>query len=295
MTNYTKESVVASMVDFQKKGWLIVSGDLKKVNVDMDYVGKVFCVPSDVKKYYCFSYICYKTYCTRSKMIFEQENGRNGKLLKEIVSNWEAILNGTYESVALKAAKKKEAAEKRKTDRLAEKLKNKKTIAVDYFSEGENGYKDNLLEALMEAGEVLCKGEYVDIVLNDLITIEYRTTSKRRDLGYTVRVANTRTFEYDEKYGDLWENLDDNFEKELLNTIVGGSFSDSEMDNVIEFLEMYVEKYQQKYADNLDVLHCLDLLKDSIYDYDYFDRSKRYSSRMTWETKKAILHKLMDI
>lgn len=295
MANYNKQSVVVSLADRQKNGWLVVSEDLKKVNVDGNYKGKVFCVPPDVNKYYCYSYIFHNTYCSRSKMVFERETGRNGNLLKEIVANWGAISNGTYESVAMKTAAKKADAQKRKEERLVEKLRNKKTIAVDFFSEDENGIKDQLLDALMEAGSILCNGEYVDIVLNGLITIEYRTTSKRRDLGYTVRIAHTRTFEYTEKYGDLWEDLKDNFEVELFNTIVGGSFHESEMVNVIEFLEMYVEKYRQKFADNSDFLLCLNQLRDSLYDYDFHERTKDYSSKMMWETKKSILNKLLRI
>jgi len=292
MSKYTKSCIVNYAKDV-KLNCITVDETLKKVDIDENYTGKVYIIPYDFTKVYCLVAIFYEDYCSVNKVKFHDGYGRNGEVIKEIITNRDAIIAGTYESENAKKKmdrkEKREAADERKKEREKEKMRNKKTIAVDFFSEDENGIKDQLLDALTETGSILCNGEYVDIVLNGLITFEYRTTSKRRDLGYSVKVLHRSPFVYDTKEGDLWEDLDDNFERELFSTIIGGCLYDNEMTNVLEFLDMYVKKYKVKYSDNANVLEVLDLLEKEMFNYSYNEKTKRYVSETDSETRFKIL------
>ena len=165
-------------------------------------------------------------------------------IFAELLDNLDQILAGDYVSKAKRSAQKKEEAAARKKAKEELLKADCKTFRVDFFDEENGGF----LDSIDEIGKRLQNGQYSDLVLNDLITLSYRTTSKNRNSGYTVSVTigeDTRHFEYDSKYGDLWEDLDDNLRAEILKTMLcNSSFSNSEIEMAFarsEWIDKFIE------------------------------------------------------
>lgn len=140
--------------------------------------------------------------------------------------------------LAEKKAKEAEKQAKREAKENA-KLADCKTFNVDYFNH------DSLFDAITEIAERLLKGQYSNLLLNDTILLEYRTKYKSENKPYTVNIQGLQR-EYDDKYGDLWEDLMDRIENEVLNIYIIKSYNDNSAE-IEERKILY--KWLEKFAD----------------------------------------------
>lgn len=293
MAYYYKESVVETINVRKENGYIVLGEDLKICTdyTNKDFVGKVLVCHKEYDKYYWFEYLFHNDYCTKTR-----KDLRNGmtKIQEEIVANWDAIIAGTYISRSEMAAKKKEIADQKKAIREAKRVSDCKTFTADFFNQDNSNY----LDAIDEIGKRLQDGEYSNLVLNDKIIIEFRTRNKRKDLPFTTNVCGIRTFTDDSKYGDLWEDIDDNMEVYILNALVGACYNKKEYDfeqmfNNLEWLEMYANKKKEKFCDNEDVVKAADMLISSVNGYK--EGNYWYETELPWESKKFIIETLLGV
>lgn len=216
---YTLSSMLKWVKDTMAEGFVLVTYNLKKVYFKYDDIptgvswdGFLY-HPTDKKK------VVFRV------TVYGKENGATYKklskydakgVLAEMLENYDAIAAGTYKSKAeINAEKEAERVAKRKA-KEASKQADCKTFNVDFFNH------DELLAALTEIAERLCNGQYSDLNVNDIVKLEYRTDYKSENKPYVVFCGKLH-FEYEDKYGDLWEDLMDRIETEVLSVYLNGS------------------------------------------------------------------------
>ena len=232
---YTKSSLIRFTKNaMEKEGFIAIKYDFSKVwrkfeDIPTDDVVRYFIIEENktkAGKMYGFDIYLHPNYSTCQKKSAHRAVG----IFAELLDNLDQILAGTYVSKAKQAAQKREEAAAKKKAKEEKLNAECKTFNVDFFDEERGGY----LDSIIEIGGRLQEGRYSDLVLNDLITLSYRTTCKNKNIGYSVNVTigeYTRTYEYDSKYGDLWEDIDDNLRSEILGTLLcPWSFSDNEIE-----------------------------------------------------------------
>lgn len=243
---YSKSSILDFVKnEMENRGYIAVDYDLSTVwtkyeDIPTDGYVRFFLIhKTDTKtgKKYGFDIELYSDYANYHKKAPVNTKG----IFAELLDNQEQILAGGYVSKAEASRQKKEAAAARKEEK--EKMLNAgcKTFNVDFFD--ENG---DYLDAITEIGQRLQNGEYSDLVLNGTVKLSYRTKSKNKNLGYTVSVSFSNSYasyEYDSKYGDLWEDIDDNIRKEILGAMLNRrTFNEEEVDAAFQKSE-WVNKY----------------------------------------------------
>ena len=278
---YTKSSLISyTKKMMEEKGFIAVKYDLSRVwrnfnDIPTDGSVRYFLIHEVGTKAgtkYGFDIDLLPQYSTCLK-----KDPRDAKgIFAELLENLDQILAGDYVSKAVSSKQKKIESEARKKAKEEMLEADCKTFKVDFFD--ENG---SYLDSIIEIGRRLQNGQYSDLVLNDLITLSYRTKSKNRNLGYTVTVIIDNkgiTYTYDNKYGDLWEDLDDNIRKDILRRLLNyGCFEEKEVDMSFARSE-WIDKFvvAEKDGDQNPIMY--DLL--SIYfspDSFYFDKGTRFS------------------
>ena len=251
---YTKSSLVRFTKNaMENNGFIAIKYDLSKVwrnfaDIPTEESVRYFIIEENKTKegkMYGYDIDLRPHYSTCQKKSAHSAVG----IFAELLDNLDQILAGDYVSKAKRSAQKKEEAAARKKAKEELLKADCKTFRVDFFDEENGGF----LDSIIEIGNRLQNGQYSDLVLNNLITLSYRTTSKNRNIGYTVSVTigeDTRHFEYDSKYGDLWEDLDDNLRSEILDTMIRtSSFSDEEIDMVFsrsEWINKFIEPDRER-------------------------------------------------
>jgi len=210
---YTLDSMLKWVKNTMAEGFVLVTYNLNKVYFKYEDIptgvswdGFLY-HPTDKKK------------CVFRVTVYGKENGATYKklskydargILAEMLENYDAIAAGTYKSKAqINAEKEAERAAKRNAKEAA-RQSDCKTISVDFFNH------DELLKALTEIAERLCNGQYSDLIVNETFTLEYRTQYKSENKPYEVTCRNIHK-EYEDKYGDLWEDLMDRIDQEILS------------------------------------------------------------------------------
>lgn len=210
---YTLDSMLKWVKNTMAEGFVLVTYNLNKVYFKYEDIptgvswdGFLY-HPTDKKK------------CVFRVTVYGKENGATYKklskydargILAEMLENYDAIAAGTYKSKAqINAEKEAERAAKRNAKEAA-RQSDCKTISVDFFNH------DELLKALTEIAERLCNGQYSDLIVNETFTLEYRTQYKSENKPYEVTCRSFHK-EYEDKYGDLWEDLMDRIDQEILN------------------------------------------------------------------------------
>ena len=250
---YTKSSLVRFTQNaMEKNGFIAIKYDFSKVwrnfaDIPTEDVVRYFIIEEQktkAGKMYGYDIYLHPHFSTCQK---KNPNSAVG-VFAELLDNLDQILAGEYVSKAERTAQKKaEAAAKKKAKE--EKLRaDCKVFHVDFFD--ENG---GFLDSIIEIGERLQNGQYSDLVLNDFITLSYRTSSKNRNIGYSVSVTigeHSSDYEYDSKYGDLWEDLDDNLRAEILGVLLRqSSFSDDEIEMAFsrsEWINKFIESEKDR-------------------------------------------------
>ena len=159
-----------------------------------------------------------------------------------------------------------------------------KSFSVDFFNH------DELLAALTEIAERLCNAQYSDLILNDTICLEYRTQYKSENKPYEVTCYGHNE-EYDDKYGDLWEDLMDRIESEVLHGYIfelkykNDPSTIERINKRSAWLEKYVaykKESSQLTENDLFVLDMLLLYNNTVeLDEDYFKRKYSNCRQMT--------------
>ncbi len=210
---YTLDSMLKWVKNTMAEGFVLVSYNLNKVYFKYEDIptgvswdGFLY-HPTDKKK------VVFRV------TVYSKENGATYKklskfdakgILAEMLENYDAIAAGTYKSKAqINAEKEAERRAKRNAKEEA-KQSDCKTFSVDFFNH------DELLNVLTEIADRLCNGQYSDLVVNDTFTLEYRTQYKSENKPYEVICRNYH-HEYEDKYGDLWEDLMDRIDSEILH------------------------------------------------------------------------------
>ena len=264
---YTKSSLIRFTKNaMEKEGFIAIKYDFSKVwrkfeDVPTDGDVRYFIIEENktrAGKMYGFDINLLTHYSTCQKKSAHSAVG----IFAELLENLDQILAGTYVSKAKQAAQKREEAAARKKAKVEKLNAECKTFNVDFFDEKRDSY----LDSIIEIGCRLQDGQYSDLVLNDLIKFSYRTTCKNRNIGYSVYVTigeHTSTYEYDSKYGDLWEDIDDNLRSELLGTLLcPWSFSNNEIEMAFARSE-WINKFIASEKKNDDNAIIYDLL--SVY------------------------------
>lgn len=265
---YTKSSLINfTKSGMEEHGCIAVKYDFSKVwrnfnEIPTDGVVRYFIINDKTKAGMSWGYDIYlhPSYATCQK-----KDPCNAKgVFAELLDNLDQILAGNYVSKAELSKQKREAAAARKQAKEEMLLADCKTFNVDFF----NGRyeKDGYLDAITEVGSRLQNGKYSDLVLNDLIKLSYRTNSKNKNTGYTVSVSfgeSHRSFTYDNKYGDLWEDIDDNINMEIYGTLLSRTtFLENEVDSAFA-RSQWVDKFAEMEKENDQNSIMYDLL--SIY------------------------------
>lgn len=296
MAKYYKNSVVEFINNLVSKGnTIVVDNDLKTcTNYNQaDFTGWVMVCNKDYVHHWWFVYIFHEDYCTEQKKDLRYHRTN---IQQEVLDNWDAIEAGTYvSSIVLANEKAIKNAEKKAA--LEAKLNAEcKTFNVDFFAEpsfNEGGY----LWAIDEIGKRLQNGEYSNLVLNDKIKIEFRTKNKRKDLPFTTDVCGVHTFTDDNKYGDLWEDIDDNLEMYILKALVGACYRKNTYDfeqifNNLDWLEMYANNKKEQYGEDENVVKAADMLIDSIRKYT--EVGNWYKTILDWKDKNFIIETFLN-
>lgn len=210
---YSLDSMLKWVKNTMAEGFVLVSYKLDKVYFKYDDIptgvswdGFLY-HPTDKKK------VVFRV------TVYSQENGANYKklskydakgVLAEMLENYDAIAAGTYKSKAQINAEKEAEREAKRNAKEAARQSDCKSFSVDFFNH------DELLKVLTEIAERLCKGQYSDLNVNDTFTLEYRTQYKSENKPYDVTIRRFHK-EYEDKYGDLWEDLMDRIDQEILN------------------------------------------------------------------------------
>lgn len=216
---YTLNSMLKWVKDTMAEGFVLVTYNLNKVYFKYEDIptgvswdGFLY-HPTDKKK------VVFRV------TIYSKENGATYKklskfdakgILAEMLENYDAIAAGTYKSKAQINAEKEAEREAKRKAKEASKQSDCKTISVDFFNH------DELLKALTEIAERLCNGQYSDLNVNDTFTLEYRTQYKSENKPYDVTIRGFHK-EYEDKYGDLWEDLMDRIDQEILRVYLNSS------------------------------------------------------------------------
>lgn len=247
---YTKSSLINfTKSGMDEHGYIAVKYDFSKVwrnfsEIPTDNAVRYFIINDSTKagKNWGYDIYLHPTYSTCQKKDPRVAKG----VFAELLENLDQILAGTYVSKAEISRQKKEAAAARRQAKEEMLLADCKTFNVDFF----NGRyeKDGYLDAITEIGIRLQNGKYSDLVLNDLIKLSYRTNSKNKNTGYSVEVSlgkNCRGHIYDNKYGDLWEDIDDNITAEIYDILlINTAFQENELDfafNRSRWVDKFVE------------------------------------------------------
>ena len=294
---YTLDSMLKWVKNTMAEGFVLVTYNLNKVYFKYEDIptgvswdGFLY-HPTDKKK------VVFRV------TVYSKENGATYKklskydakgILAEMLENYDAIAAGTYKSKAqINAEKEAERRAKRNAKEEA-KQSDCKTFSVDFFNH------DELLKALTEIAERLCNGQYSDLTVNDTFTLKYRTQYKSENKPYEV-ILGKGSFDYDDKYGDLWEDLMDRIDTEILSSYFWGSQYSNEP-AVIEriqkkktWLEQYLEykkKENQKLTENDLYVFDTFLLYYKTVELDGDTYKRKYSScrQMTTLLKDYFIH-----
>jgi len=255
---YSKSSLIRFTKNgFEKHGFIAVSYDLSKVWNTFDEIPTenniryflIHPVESRVGgKKYGFDIYLHPQCSTCAKKDPDRAKG----IFAELIDNLDQILTGGYVSKSEISRRKKEVAEAKKEAKEKQLIEDCKTFNVDFFA-AMSWDEGSYLNAIDEIGKRLQNGQYSNLILNDLITLSYRTKSKNRNLGYTVNVSigeESVDFKYDSKEGDLWEDLDDNIHCEIVRCLM--RYSRFQEDNVETSFSIskWVNQFAEKEKEN---------------------------------------------